>query len=232
MAEKIKYSRKDLKGPDEFLSAFSQAVEWTRENRSKVLAGMVGILLVVGAVFGTRAYFRWEDNKATKNLWPHMNRARDILQAPVPVQEEQLARLEQFLNAHVNTYPGTKASVYSRYYLGSLSFLRGDYALSEAHFRAGLQTGKAEEIMPYLLRKGLASAIEAKGDYAAASEAYRDAATHAGGALKVQAQIGQARTMDLAGRKKEASALYRQVLTETSDPQIKEFIELKLARLE
>ncbi len=230
MAEKIKYTRKDLKGPDEFLSAFSRAVEWTRENRAMVLAGVVAIVLVFGGVLGTQAYFRWEENKAARDLWPHLNRAREFMQAPGAADAEKLARMEQFLTAYVNVHPGAKASVYARYYLGCIAFLRGDYGLSEGQFRAALQTGKAEEIMPYLLRKGLAQALEAKGDYPGAAAAYRDAASVAGGALKIQAQIGQARTTELAGRKPEAVALYRQILAESTDQQVKEFIELKLAR--
>ncbi|MBI5341748.1 MAG: tetratricopeptide repeat protein [Deltaproteobacteria bacterium] len=231
MAEKIKYTRKDLKGPDEFLSAFGRTVEWTKENRAKVLAGVLGILLLLGGVFGAQAYFRWEENKAARELWPHLNRARELLQAPA-ADDEKLARLEQFLASHVNMHPGTKAAVYARYYLGSIAFLRGNYALSEANFRAAIQTGKAEEIMPFLLRQGLAQALEAKGDHAAAAVAYRDAAAAAGGTLKAQAQFGEARTLELAGRKQEAVALYRRILTEASDPRMKEFVELKLSQAE
>jgi hypothetical protein len=82
MAEKIKYTRKDLKGPDEFISAFSRAVAWARENRSKMLAGAGGVLLLIGGVLGAQAYFRWEENKATRDLWPHLNRAWEVLLAP------------------------------------------------------------------------------------------------------------------------------------------------------
>ena len=232
MAEKIKYTRKDLKGPDEFLSAFSRAVEWTRENRSKVMAGVIWVVLLFGGILGTQAYFRWQDNKASQELWPHLNRARQILQSPETAGAEQLARMEQLLIAYVNVHPKAKAVVYARYYLGSIAYLRGDYGLSEAQFRAAIQAGDAEEIMPYLLRKGLAQALESKGDYAGAATAYREAAAATGGALRTQAQIGQARTTELAGRKQEAVALYRQILTEAADPQTKEFVELKLARAE
>jgi hypothetical protein len=63
MAEKIRYTRKDLKGPDEFLSAFGRAVAWMRENRSKVLAAAGGALLLVIGVFGAQAYYRWEEQR-------------------------------------------------------------------------------------------------------------------------------------------------------------------------
>jgi len=232
MAEKIKYTRKDLKGPDEFISAFSRAVAWTRENRSKMLAAAGGMLLLIGGVLGSQAYFRWKENKATRDLWPHLNRAREVLQAPSAADEEKLARLEQFLTVYLNVHPGAAASVYARYYLGSIAFLRGNYDLSAAQFRAASKESKVGEIMPFLLRTGLAQALEAKGDFGAAMEAYREAAAAAGGELRAQAQMGQARAMSLSGRKQEAAALYRQILVGTSDPRTKELIEIKLAQAE
>jgi len=232
MAEKIKYTRKDLKGPDEFISAFSRAVAWARENRSVMLAAVGGVLLLVGGVLGSQAYFRWEENKATRELWPHLNRAREVLQAPSMADDDKLARLEEFLSAYVNLHPGTVASVHARYYLGSIVFLRGNYDGSAAQFRTAMKESKMDGVMPFLLRMGLAQALEAKGDFGVASEAYREAAEAVGGELRVQAQTGQARAMSLSGRKQEAASLYRQILIATADPWTKELIEIKLAQAE
>lgn len=232
MAEKIKYTRKDLKGPDEFISAFSTAVAWTRENRTKMMAAAGGVLVLLCGVFGAQAYFRWQESKAARDLWPHLNKAREYLQAPSRADEEKLAGMEQFLTAYLNKHPGTSAAVYARYYLGSIAFLRGKYDQSTAQYRDAIKEGKAEEVMPFLLRMGMAQALEAKGDFAAASEAYREASSAAYGELRTQARMGHARTLALAGRKQEADALYRQVLTETADPQMKEMIEIKLAQAE
>ena len=232
MAEKIKYTRKDLKGPDEFISAFSRAVAWTRENRLKMLAAVGGVLLLLCGVFGAQAYFRWQESKATRDLWPHLNRAREYMQAPSGADEEKLAGMEQFLAAYLTMHPGTSSAVYARYYLGSIAFLRGNYDLSASQYRAASKESKVEEVMPFLLRLGLAQALEAKGDFAAASEAYREAAGAAAGELRTHARMGQARTLALSGRKQEADALYRQVLTETADSRTKELIEIKLAQAE
>src|SRR5512138_2256619 len=125
MAEKIKYTRKDLKGPDEFMTTLGRAVAWGRENRPKVLAAVAVAVLAVAGVFGTGAYFRWAEEKATADLWPHLNKAREFLQAPTSADAEKLARLEQFLGAHVKVHPGTKAALYARYYLGSIAYTRG-----------------------------------------------------------------------------------------------------------
>jgi hypothetical protein len=230
MAEKIRYTRKDLKGPDEFISAFGRAVEWARENRSKVLAAAGGVLLLVVGAFGVQAYLRWEENKASRDLWPHMNKAREVLLSPSAADRDKLAGLEQFLAAHINKHPGTAASVYARYYLAGIAFIRGDYEGSASQYRAAIDVGKAEGIMPFLLRTGLAQALEAKGDFAGASERYREAAAAAGGELRTQAQLGEARTLHLSGKKKESAALYRQILTSASDPRTRELVEIKLAQ--
>lgn len=232
MAEKIRYTRKDLKGPDEFLSAFSRAVLWTRENRAKLLAGAGGVLLLIGGVFGTQAYFRWQENKATRDLWPHLNRAREYLQSPAGADPEKLAGLEQFLGAYLHLHPGTRAAVFARYYLGSIAFLRGNFDASAEQFRIALKESKAGDPMPFLLRMGLAQALEARGNFAAATDAYREACGAATGELRAQAMMGQARTAALAGKKQEADALYRQILTETADPRTKELVEIKIAQAE
>ncbi len=232
MAEKIRYTRKDLKGPDEFISAFSRAVAWGRENRAKVLAAAGGVLLLVAGAFGVQAYLRWEENKASRELWPQLNQAREVLLSPSLADRDRLARLEQFLSAHIKQHPGTAASVYARYYLAGIAFIRGNYDGSAAQYRAAIDAGKAEGIMPFLLRTGLARALEAKGDFAGASDAYREAAAAAGGELKTQAQMGEARVLFLSGKKKESAALYRQILTSAADPRTRELVEIKLAQAE
>ena len=232
MAEKVKYTRKDLKGPDEFITAFGSAVAWTRENRLKMLAVAGGVLLLLCGVFGVQAYFQWQESKAARDLWPHLNRAREYLLAPSGTDEEKLAGLERFLAGYIDAHTGTSAAVYARYYLGSIAFQRGKYDASASQFRAAIKESKVEEVMPFLLRMGLAQSLEAKVDFAAASEAYREASGAASGELRAQARIGQARTLALSGKKQEADAMYRQILAETADPQTKELIEIKLAQAE
>ncbi len=232
MAEKIKYTRKDLKGPDEFITAFSRTVAWAGENRKKVLAAAGGVLLVIAAVFGVQAYFRWEENKSTRDLWPHLNRAQEYLQSPANADPEKLARLEQFLVAHVKSHPGTVAAVYARYYLASIAYLKGNYDLSAMNFLSGIQECKMKDTMPFLLRQGLGQALEAKKDFIAAAGAYHDAASVTTGELRTQALLGEARALALGGRKAESASLYRTILAEATDPQTKEFLEIKLALAE
>jgi tetratricopeptide (TPR) repeat protein len=232
MAEKTGFSRRDLKGPDEFISTFGRTVAWCKENRSKVAAGAIGVVAVVGLVLGTQAYLQWEENKSARDLWPTLDRAQQLLQVPGAADPSQLAAVEQFLQGHAGTHPKTRAAVYSTYYLGSIAFFRGNYDLSITHFRAGIATGKDVGIMKYLLRQGIASSLEAKGDFPAAAAAYRDAGEVADANMKTQSRMGEARVLGLAGKKTEAAALYRLIIKETPESPLRDLVEIQLAQTE
>lgn len=232
MAEKIRYTRKDLKSPDEFITTFGRILSWCKENRLQVTVAVVVFVAVVGAVLGTRAYFRWQENQASRDLWPYLDQARAALSGPAAPAPAKLAEMEQLIATHTAMHPGTRAAVYGEYYLGSIAFQRGEIDKSLSRFREAIGSGKAEGILRYLLREGLGSALEAKGDYAGAAAAYREAQEYADGELKVQSQVGEARVLALSGKKTEAEELYRKILRENPKSRIRDLIEYKLARLE
>ncbi|HSM00520.1 MAG TPA: tetratricopeptide repeat protein [Candidatus Limnocylindria bacterium] len=232
MARKIKYTRKDLKSPDEFISTLGRMTMWVKENRVTVIAAFAVVFLVLGGILGTRAYSRWQETKASRDLWPYLNQAREYLQSPTDTDSEKLAQLEQFLVAHVNKHPGTRAAVFARYYLGSIAYRQEDYDRSAAQFRSAIANGKEQRtIMDFLLREGLAQALEAKGDTESAQKAYGEAASFANGELRTQAWMGQARLLALQGRKDEAVAVFREILAENPDTPFKDLIEIKLSHL-
>jgi len=231
MAEKTGFTRRDLKGPDEFISTFGRTIAWCKENRVKVAAGAIGVVAVVALALGTRAYLQWEENKSAQDLWPMLNRAQELLQAPIAADPSQMATVEQFLQGHVGRYPNTRATVYSLYYLGSIAFYRGNYDLAITQFRAGIATGKEAGILRYLLRQAIASSLEAKGDFEAAAAAYREAGAVAGTDMKTQSRLGEARVLGLAGKKTEAAALYRLILKETPETPLRNLVEIQLAQI-
>ncbi|MGE5285405.1 MAG: tetratricopeptide repeat protein [Actinomycetota bacterium] len=232
MAEKTGLKRRDLKGPDEFISTFGRTVAWCKENRTKAAVGVIAVVAVTALTLGTRAYFQWEESKSSRDLWPTLDRAQQLLQTSIPADPSQLASIEQSLQRHVGEHPNTRAAVYSLYYLGSIAFHRGEYDLAVTRYRAAIATGKEAGIMRYLLREGIASSLEAKGDFAAAAAAYRDAGAVAGPEMKAQSRMGEARVLGLSGKKGEAAALYRMILKETPDTPLRDLVEIELAQTE
>jgi len=232
MARKIKYTRKDLKGPDEFISTLGRATLWIKENHVPVLAALTAVILAAGGVFGTRAYYRWQEAKANRDLWPQLIQAQEVLRSPGVADEEKLDRLEKFLAAQVSAHPGTEAAVFAQYYLGSIAFRRGNYDRSAEHFRSAITSGKEQgTVMDFLLREGLAQTFDAKGDAENAQKAYGEAAGFATGEFRTQARMGQARALATLGRKEEAAEVFRRILAENPDTPFKELIQIQLSRL-
>jgi TolA-binding protein len=227
MTRKIKYTRKDLKSPDEFISTLGRTTLWMKENLSTVLVALAAVLLAFGGVFGTFSYIRLQETKAARDLWPQMNLAREALQAP---DSENLEQIEQSLAAQVNMYPDSRAARFATYYLGSIAYRRGDYDRSAAQFRSAISDGKGQgTIMDFLLREGLAQALEAKGDLDGAQKIYAEAVAFAPGELRTQAWMGEARTLSHLGRNDEAAAVFRKILAENPDTPLKDLIGIKLS---
>ena len=230
MTRKIKYTRKELKSPDEFISTLGRTTLWMKENLSTVLVALAAVLLAFGGVFGTLSYFRWQETKAARDLWPQMNLAREALQAPAAPDNENLEQIEKSLSAQVNMYPDTRAARFATYYLGSIAYRRGDYDRSVTQFRSAISDGKGQgTIMDFLLREGLAQALEAKGDLDGAQKTYAEAVTFARGELRTQAWMGQARTLSIQGRNEEAAVVFRKILAENPDTPLKDLIGIKLS---
>jgi tetratricopeptide (TPR) repeat protein len=232
MGEKIRYTRKDLKGPDEFISTFGRVLEWCRENRSVVAKGLLAVTAVLVLTLAASGYIQWKERRAAAGIWPYLEQAREMMAAPSGEASGDIAAMEKTISSLAEKHSGTRAALYAQYYLGSIAFRRGDYEGSAARFREAIGNGKDEGVLRYLLRKGVACSLEGKGDFAAAAAAYRDAAEYAGPQMKVQALLDEARALGLSGKKAEAVSVYRQIVKENPDSVKKDLIEIKMAHME
>ncbi len=229
MAEKIRYTRRDLKGPDEFISTFGRVVRWCKGNRPKIVTGILVVLAVSVLVLGTDAYFRWQERKAEAEIWPYLEQVQEMMSAQ---QTTGLNSLEKPIESLVTKYSGTGAAMYARYHLGSIAFHSGDYAKSATRFREAIESGKDKGVLKYLLRRSLAASLEATGNYAEAASSYREAAKFGGQWMKAQAQFDEGRVLELSGKKVEAAAVYRKIIEENPESPQKILIDVKLVRME
>jgi len=230
MAEKIKYTRRDLKEPDEFLTTFGRVIQWCGENRSKVTLAVLLLVAAMVLTLGTRAYFQWQESKAGLELSASLDAVRQTLAAPALVGPP--SAVEASLESVAEKYSRTQAGAQAQYYLGCLAFHRGDFDKSIERFRAGIRVGKKDGVLAYLLRNGVASSLEAKGEFAAAAASYKEAAEFAGPEMKSRAQFGEARSLGLAGQKTQAVAVYRRIIEENPETPMKDLIGFMISRLE
>lgn len=236
MAEKIRYTRKDLKGPDEFISTFGQIVAWSRENQLKIMAGILVVIGAVVLVLGGRAYFQWRDRQAAAEIWPYLKQARAMMETPGGASPGTIGSMERTISALVSKHKGTNTALFAQYYLGNIAFGRGDFEASASMYSEAIKkAGRKDRLVVFLLSTGLGSSLEASGDYAGAAEAYGKAADAMGStdlSLRTIAQLDKARVLELADKKSEAVALYRRILEENPESTQKSLIEIKIARLE
>ena len=232
MAEKIRYTRKDLKEPDEFVSWFGRIVLWSRENRPKFLAGILVAIGIFALVYGGRTYFQWRDDRAAIEIWPYLEQAREMLVAPVGAETRDPAALEKEISFLADKHKGSKTALFARYYLGGIAFKRGDYEASAEIYRETIKDIGKDRLMAFLLYTGVGSSLEAKGDYEGAAEAYGKAVEASEFSLRMIAQFDKARALELAGKKDEAIAFYRQIREENPESVQKDLIEVKIARME
>lgn len=233
MAEKIRYTRKDLKGPDEFISTFGRIALWSKENQLKIVAGIFVVAVVLALAFGGRAYFQWQDRQAAAEIWPYLKQARLIMEEPTGVKPESLTAVEQTISSLVSKYKGTKTAFFAQYFLGNIAFARGDYEASVSRYNEAIKkTGRKDRLMIFLLNTGAGSSMEANGDYAGAAEAYGRAADSADSAMRTIAQLDKGRVLELADKKSEAIALYRKIVEDNPESTQKDLIDIKIARIE
>lgn len=232
MAEKIRYTRRDLKGPDEFISTFGRVVAWCKENGSKVAMGVFVVLALLVLGLGTSAYLRWQERKAGSEIWPYIEQAREMLAVPAGVDPGNMAAMEKSISSLAEKHSGTRAALYAKYSLGAIAFRRGDYDGSASLFREAIKIGKDEGVLRYLLRSGVGCSLEAKGDYAGAAASYRDAAEAAGPGLKANARFDEARALELSGKKTEAASVYRRINEEIPESIQRDLIDIKIAHME
>lgn len=232
MTGKNRYTRRELKGPDEFISTFGRIVAWCRANSSKVATAVAVVLAALVVALATNAYFQWQENRAGAEIWPFLDQAREMLAAPAGAAPGSMDDMEKSIASLAEKHSGTRAALFAQHYLGCIAFRRGDYGASAARFRDAIGIGKDEGVLKFLLRNGLASSLEAKGDFQGAAASYRDAAETAGPGLKAQARFDEGRVLELAGKNAEAAAVYRKIVEETPETPQRDLIDIKIAHME
>ncbi|MFQ5693649.1 MAG: tetratricopeptide repeat protein [Nitrospinota bacterium] len=106
--------RRKLKQPDEFITLTSRAIKYVQIHRARVVAAVVGVLLIVVLVVAYRQYRTRQEDKAAVLV----SQATEAF-AKDPTQS---APFERVLRA----YPGTQGARLARLYLGHVFYRRGE----------------------------------------------------------------------------------------------------------
>jgi len=127
------------------IAAAEATAHWTSEHRSKLIAGIIAVLVVLGAVLGTWYYLEQQDGKANVQLSEAVRTlSTQIRPAGTPETpnlpsfasvEERAGAAKKQLQAIVDQYPHTRTADIARYMLGTTAIEVGDNATAEKQLR-------------------------------------------------------------------------------------------------
>ena len=213
---KDRMDRKELRQPDEFVTATTGALEWARKHANTVLAvagGLLAILLGIG-FYNSQQAARLHDSNSDLSSGLASFRSEDF--AVASTQLDQVAT--QWKSEAVGPLAGVMAAN-SRLRAGDAD---GAIAALGALDDAGL---------PHYIRQQRAlvwaSALEAKGDWAAAAAKYAEAAA-VEGPYSGEALVGEARSRARNGDTDAAAKLYRRIVEEYPDRPDSKLLSAKL----
>jgi tetratricopeptide (TPR) repeat protein len=223
--KKKKFSRKDLKKPDEFVARGQQIGEWLGVHRRKLLIGLgvlLGVLVVAAAL-----YISVEERNLQSSR--HMNDALSLLGRPVHTaalfsgsstggDEESFASLNEKDRASREAFEEARenASARSIRRMAALGEARaalslGDYEEAEELYRSFVDDPAGAETFLYLAYEGLGMALEGQGELEEAALQYRMLEGVRDGEYTELSLYHQARVLEQQGEKEQARAIYERL---------------------
>jgi len=200
-----KMQRKDLKQPDEFISATGQVVAWARKNAVAVQVAVAVAVLVVLGIGAYRWYAQSRDRAA----------AREFYGANELFKREQWDAAEQDFAKLAKSYGSTPYGTLAKLYAGrsALNANRPGEAIAPLEaFVARPPSPELEEVG----RLALGRALEGTGD-ATRARSELERALGLEGPLQPEVTMALARLEEAGGNKDRAIELYQKYLADDPD---------------
>jgi predicted negative regulator of RcsB-dependent stress response len=236
-----KYTRKQLRKPDEFISISMRLWDVVRRHASRVLAMMAVAVLIIGGVW-TWSYFA--DAKASKATGT-LSRAFDIYNQTIfptvdklPPSEDGIPRFrtrEGKLKAADKEFSkaldeaGGKLGAMTLLMRASVRYDQGRYDKALKDYQDFLSKSD-DESYRYMAQEGIAYCYEGSKALDKALSHFRKLPRN--GERKWAAIYHEARILAKQGKKKDAAKLWRQVIGKASDKTLVNRASDHLAQLE
>lgn len=170
-----KQSRHDLKKPDEFVSLFSQVIDWVRGNIA--VAGIAVGAVLLGSV-GAIAYVQHGNSRSDEAAYKYGKAVTEFHKAMAKSGEERNAALETSLaNLQVayDSNPGSRAGAFSILSIGQANFELSKYEQAANAFEKASQVFEDEPNFRAMALVGAGKSWEATRAYDKALDAYQKA---------------------------------------------------------
>lgn len=150
--DKIKFTRKDLKKPDEFISVSGSIYEWLILHQKEVLYGVAGFLILFLVVLLVHAYLSNNESKANDVLFE----ANSLAGFTGAGNDEKMTEgstkkaLEDY-DKLIKKFPMTRTAGFAGFYKGNLLYRDGKYEEALKSFEYALGKLKGATIKSMIL---------------------------------------------------------------------------------
>ena len=197
---RTKIRRKDLKQPDEFMTAAFTVEDFVEHHLNKVITGVIAVLVMAAALFLIYQHVSSVQKAAAEQLY----------EAFSALNSKDYKGAEQKFGMLIAQHPSSSPAGLARFYLGIAYFNSGDLA----HARQALESyteSEGPDSLHDLALMDLGVVCEQMGDYAKAAQTYGRAAA-LNGPESNDARVAVARVLQLEGKRGAAISAYQDFL--------------------
>ena len=201
MAKKIKYTQKELKGPDKFTTTVISGFEYFADHTTKILVIVVSIIVVLSAAYIYNNYKRGKDDKASVMF--------DQAVATYEAGNYEQA-LSEFMKVR-NEYGSKNISGIALYYAGLSNYYLGNYEESVNNLEAFIASGLSDRVLTQsaTFTQGLAKFEE--GKYQQAIDYLSKINAERGDPYAEQAKLLIAKSYEKMGKPEQAKNVYEEL---------------------
>ena len=201
MAKKIKYTQKELKGPDKFTTTVISGFEYFADHTTKILVIVVSIIVVLAAAYIFNGYMEGKEDKAS-------------VMFDQAVEAYEAGNYEQALNEFLNVrkeYSSKNISDIALYYAGLSNYKMGNYEESVSNLNEFLDSGVSDRILiqSAIFTQGLAKFNE--GNYEQAIDYLSKVDAESDDPYIEQAKLLIAISYEKLGKPEQAKTVYEEL---------------------
>ena len=225
---KNKVTRKQLlKEPDEFLTLSARLIEYGVKNKRRIIWAGIGVLVLVVAIAGFRYHATRSEARSFTLLSQTMIKFAGLAKDKGPATA--FLEVEGDFRSLIEKYGSTAGGKLARVMYADLSVQGGYPDTAIPLYKAALQDYEDQPAVRHSILLSLAYALEAKKEYAAATDYLETLAADKGAVGADEAAYNLGRLYELMGEAGKSRAMYEKVLADYPDFVYADLIRAKLA---
>jgi len=176
-----KFSRKELKQPDEFITFWEKVFQFALENKRQLILGVTACLIVVLLICAGVFYNRKKEENASKmlaeaqsliSITPDFAAQEGQSNESTEPDPESVEKALEIFSRLAEEYGNTHASQLGRILQGHLYYEKGDYDAAAKTYQDFLEGKDESDALTAMAREGLGYSYEALEEFSEAVKYY------------------------------------------------------------